>query len=95
LRDEFEKQDAAFIFVVLPKAEVKPLTDLKIDRHAGPRLERGSDPAQSRVTLGSSTVLITGGGEGIGLGLAAHYLAAGSTVIITGRSGAKLRHAAG
>ena len=41
-----------------------------------------------------ATVLITGGSEGIGRGLAARYLAAGSEVLITGRSAEKLEKAA-
>jgi uncharacterized oxidoreductase len=41
-----------------------------------------------------ATVLITGGSEGIGRGFAARYLAAGSKVLITGRSAEKLEKAA-
>jgi uncharacterized oxidoreductase len=38
-------------------------------------------------------VLITGGSEGIGRALAARYLAAGSQVLVTGRSAQKLETA--
>jgi uncharacterized oxidoreductase len=41
-----------------------------------------------------ASVLITGGSEGIGRGLAARHLAAGNKVLITGRSQAKLEKAA-
>ena len=44
--------------------------------------------------LTNAQVLITGGSEGIGLGLAARFLAAGSKVLITGRSAEKLEKAA-
>jgi uncharacterized oxidoreductase len=40
-----------------------------------------------------ASVLITGGSEGIGLGLATRYLAVGATVLITGRSPEKLARA--
>src|SRR3974390_469217 len=43
--------------------------------------------------LSSSTVLITGGASGIGLGLAARFLKAGSHVIVCGRREDKLREA--
>jgi uncharacterized oxidoreductase len=49
-----------------------------------------SDPDPIR----PSNVLITGGSEGIGRGIAARYLAAGSKVLITGRSAEKLEKAA-
>jgi uncharacterized oxidoreductase len=39
-------------------------------------------------------VLITGGGEGIGRGLAARFLAAGARILVTGRTLAKLEQAA-
>jgi uncharacterized oxidoreductase len=39
-------------------------------------------------------VLVTGGSQGIGLGLAARYLRAGHQVLITGRSAARLHRAA-
>lgn len=39
-------------------------------------------------------MLITGGSEGIGLGLAARFLRAGSSVLVTGRSADKLARAA-
>jgi uncharacterized oxidoreductase len=42
----------------------------------------------------NASVLITGGSEGIGLGLAKRYLAAGAMVLVTGRSRAKLERAA-
>jgi uncharacterized oxidoreductase len=41
-----------------------------------------------------ASVLITGGSEGIGRGIAARFLAAGSTVLVTGRNTAKLDRAA-
>jgi uncharacterized oxidoreductase len=44
--------------------------------------------------VSGSSVLITGGSEGIGLGLAARYIAAGAMVLVTGRSRAKLERAA-
>jgi len=44
--------------------------------------------------LHSESVLITGGSEGIGLGLARRFLARGATVLVTGRSAAKLATAA-
>jgi len=44
--------------------------------------------------LKQANVLITGGSEGIGLGLATRFLAAGSTVLITGRNSKKLDKAA-
>lgn len=40
-------------------------------------------------------VLITGGSEGIGYGLAGRFLAAGSKVMVTGRNASKLEKAAG
>ncbi|MFB6454557.1 SDR family oxidoreductase [Chitinophaga sp. Hz27] len=43
--------------------------------------------------LTSSQILITGGSEGIGLGLASRFLQAGSRVMITGRNAAKLKAA--
>ena len=46
------------------------------------------------IDLRQSSVLITGGSEGIGLGLAERYLAAGAMVLVTGRSRAKLERAA-
>jgi uncharacterized oxidoreductase len=39
-------------------------------------------------------VLITGGSDGIGLGLARRFVAAGARVLITGRSAEKLANAA-
>jgi uncharacterized oxidoreductase len=39
-------------------------------------------------------VLITGGSQGIGLGLAARFLSAGHTVLVTGRSAERLERAA-
>lgn len=50
---------------------------------------RYSDP----VDIASSTVLITGGSSGIGLGLARCFLHAGATVIITGRREEQLKQA--
>jgi uncharacterized oxidoreductase len=46
------------------------------------------------INLRSASVLITGGSEGIGFGLAIRYLAAGSVVVVTGRSQEKLDRAA-
>jgi uncharacterized oxidoreductase len=43
--------------------------------------------------LKNSNVLITGGSEGIGRGLAERFLNAGSTVLVTGRNPEKLRRA--
>lgn len=43
--------------------------------------------------LGGHCVLVTGGGSGIGRALASRFLAAGSTVLVCGRSEAKLREA--
>jgi uncharacterized oxidoreductase len=42
----------------------------------------------------ASQVLITGGSDGIGLGLAARFLAVGATVLVTGRALGKLQRAA-
>lgn len=47
----------------------------------------------SPFNLNAAVVCITGGGSGIGLGLAERFLAAGSTVIITGRRDSALRAA--
>jgi uncharacterized oxidoreductase len=46
------------------------------------------------IEFSDASVLITGGGEGIGRGLAARFLGAGSTVLITGRNPEKLDRAA-
>jgi uncharacterized oxidoreductase len=46
------------------------------------------------IHFSDASVLITGGGEGIGRGLAARFLGAGSTVLITGRNPEKLDRAA-
>ena len=54
-------------------------------------MENPSDEAGAIVP---ATVLITGGSEGIGHGLAARYLATGAKVLITGRSPDKLKKAA-
>jgi uncharacterized oxidoreductase len=48
----------------------------------------------SYVDLANANVLITGGSNGIGLGLAARFLAAGSKVLVTGRSPEKLEQSA-
>ncbi len=48
----------------------------------------------TELQFGGVEVLITGGGEGIGRGLAARLLAAGAKVLITGRTPAKLEQAA-
>ena len=48
----------------------------------------------SSIDLKQANVLITGGSEGIGRGLAERYLAAGSTVLVTGRNLEKLEKAA-
>jgi len=45
------------------------------------------------MNLGSNTILITGGSEGIGLALAERFLKAGSTVIVCGRREEVLREA--
>ena len=45
------------------------------------------------MNLGDNTVLITGGGSGIGLSLASHFVQHGSTVIVCGRNEAKLEEA--
>ncbi|KAL0018810.1 hypothetical protein WJX79_009353 [Trebouxia sp. C0005] len=50
-------------------------------------------PMYSPLDLKSATVLITGGSSGIGQGLAAEFLQAGSTVIITGRRESALKDA--
>jgi uncharacterized oxidoreductase len=42
------------------------------------------------ISLNSANVLITGGSEGIGRGLAARFVAAGARVLVTGRSKEKL-----
>ena len=42
------------------------------------------------MNLGSNTVLVSGGGSGIGLALAARFLEAGSRVIVCGRRESKL-----
>jgi uncharacterized oxidoreductase len=42
------------------------------------------------MNLKQATVLITGGTQGIGLGLAERFLAAGSSVVVTGRDSAKI-----
>src|SRR5690349_290042 len=44
--------------------------------------------------LGARTILVTGGATGIGLALAARFLAAGSRVIVCGRRESALRDAA-
>ena len=46
------------------------------------------------MNLATAYVLITGGSDGIGRALAERYLAAGSRVMVTGRSREKLDHAA-
>ncbi|HTY49713.1 MAG TPA: SDR family NAD(P)-dependent oxidoreductase, partial [Steroidobacteraceae bacterium] len=46
------------------------------------------------ITINSANVLITGGSEGIGRGLAARFAAAGARVLVTGRSREKLERAA-
>ena len=50
-------------------------------------------PYSKPLNLSRATVLITGGGTGIGLGLVAEFLAAGSSVIISGRRADKLAEA--
>jgi uncharacterized oxidoreductase len=51
--------------------------------------EKYSEP----LDISSSTVLITGGSSGIGLGLARHFVQAGASVIITGRREQQLKEA--
>ena len=46
------------------------------------------------IPLDSANVLITGGSEGIGRGLASRFLMSGARVLVTGRSKEKLDHAA-
>ncbi len=46
------------------------------------------------IPLNSANVLITGGSDGIGRGLAARFLVSGARVLVTGRSKEKLDHAA-
>jgi len=46
------------------------------------------------ISINSANVLITGGSEGIGRGLAARFAAAGARVLVTGRSREKLERAA-
>lgn len=46
------------------------------------------------IDLSTARVLITGGSEGIGFGLARRFLMAGSSVLVTGRTAAKLERAA-
>ena len=48
----------------------------------------------TEIETNKANVLITGGSEGIGRGLAARYLAAGSKVLVTGRTPEKLESAA-
>lgn len=48
----------------------------------------------SPIDFSEAKVLITGGSDGIGLGLASRLLNAGSTVLVTGRSHEKLEYAA-
>lgn len=45
-------------------------------------------------TFDAADVLITGGGDGIGLGLARRFLASGAQVLVTGRDAGKLERAA-
>lgn len=49
--------------------------------------------SKESMNLKQATVLITGASQGIGLGLAERFLAAGSTVIITGRNAARIDEA--
>src|ERR1700733_10648960 len=44
------------------------------------------------MNLKQATVLITGGTQGIGLGLAERFLALGSSVIVTGRDPRRIDH---
>jgi uncharacterized oxidoreductase len=48
----------------------------------------------SAIPMNSANLLITGGSDGIGRGLAARYVAAGARVLVTGRSKDKLDVAA-
>lgn len=47
----------------------------------------------SPMDLNAAVVCITGGSSGIGLGLAEHFLNAGSTVVVTGRRDGPLNDA--
>jgi uncharacterized oxidoreductase len=47
-----------------------------------------------KIDFSTANVLITGGSDGIGLGLAERFLAAGATVLVTGRDAGKLERAA-
>ena len=48
----------------------------------------------NKINFAGANVLVTGGSEGIGLGLAKRFLAAGATVLVTGRNASKLEKAA-
>ncbi|WP_456359836.1 SDR family oxidoreductase [Xanthomonas translucens] len=59
---------------------------------AGPDLLEAM--AMPGTTFDAAEVLITGGSDGIGLGLARRFLAAGARVLVTGRDAGKLERAA-
>jgi uncharacterized oxidoreductase len=52
------------------------------------------DKRTTKIDFASANVLVTGGSEGIGFGLARRFQAAGAAVLITGRNAAKLDKAA-
>ena len=57
--------------------------------------EHGAAPATAPFDLTGKVALVTGGGSGIGLGMAQGLARAGATVVIWGRDEAKLEKAAG
>ena len=61
-----------------------------IKKESGPKSEQIKETSMN---LSGNTILITGGGTGIGLKLAAEFVAKGNKVIITGRRMEKLKEA--